>query len=263
MCNFAGWVGTMTQYRLELWLNKLKPEINGDATGIFLHQPKIYGFFKSPGPASSIMQKPAFKNWVNERLPYSDGGFIHLRLATHGSALNNENNHPHISLNDSVLVHKGIVNPKVLFEISSECDSAQILASIDSLGLEKGIANCPGMASIAYMNSFDQDKFYLYTTGYMYIREKPGNEVFWATVYFKNCKRLPTQEWIEIDIINKRVIWKPGQKEKIKKNYETTPNLWWKNYLESLKSISQSSWTRQDSVLPYTRNVTTTEEEDW
>ena len=67
----------------------------------------------------------------------------HCRAVTKGPAKNNVNNHPHESEN-FVLVHNGSITRTDQideYEYKSECDSENILAYVETYGVQKGLEN--------------------------------------------------------------------------------------------------------------------------
>ena len=166
MCNWATFVGRpKSRDVLDKALKTLAGAVNKDATGVALFtkggQPLS---FKIPTPADDFVTHKAWVSMYEKaRKEGITGGMLHTRNATHGKPEDNANNHPHITEAGSILVHKGIVDVISEFESKGDCDSEQIVLSLDKHGLKDGIQNLQGTACIAYYAHWEKEKqLYLY-----------------------------------------------------------------------------------------------------
>jgi len=87
---------------------------------------------------------------------------FHCRQKTRGTELDNKNNMPIYSKN-YVLIHNGMVHNEKLkdYTYNAEVDSEEILARVETLGIQKGIKECEGSMAIA-IKPFDKNFLYLY-----------------------------------------------------------------------------------------------------
>jgi len=163
MCDFAAWSGKITRDELEN-IGLACGLRNRDATGVSFSLEGSIKTLKGPVNAEKFFKSDKWNAVWEEFGHKASSGMVHSRIATNGNPSNNVNNHPHVSDNGSVLVHKGIVKPVVQMEDAiSDCDSEQLLRSLDVYGLEKGLKNVSGWAHIAYIPFYDRYSMYLYS----------------------------------------------------------------------------------------------------
>ena len=147
MCGIMGFsrLGDVVPETKELIRNTLSElTIRGSqATGIgltFKEGQDIYAKRALPGNIFSTLPlfDKAFENSAS-----LNNVIGHTRFATHGSHLDNLNNHPHISQDKRwMLVHNGVLSnwPKnIEGELKSECDSEVLVHYIAKFGPQKGI----------------------------------------------------------------------------------------------------------------------------
>lgn len=163
MCDFAVWTGPITREDVE-YLGLECGIRNRDATGVSLTVGNMIKTLKGGVIAEEFFASNKWKDLWDTFGHKATTGMVHCRIATHGSPENNENNHPHITESGSLLVHKGIVRPvQYMDDAISDCDSEQILRSLDFFGIPKGLKNISGWAHIAYVPFYDNSKMYLYS----------------------------------------------------------------------------------------------------
>ena len=169
MCGIIGFVGRVPSgmwgqtYSLARELFLSAEHRGRDATGFVavtdggkVSESKIV-IAKQPLTASEFIgSDPEFKRIEHRRCAAFIG---HVRLATHGSAANNRNNHPHVGRRYS-LVHNGVVgNFRELFDrhslrLRSHCDSEVLLRIVEqsshpALGLETCLREVRGSMAVA------------------------------------------------------------------------------------------------------------------
>ena len=198
MCDLAVFVGHPNRQWVEAVGMLLSPG-NKDATGVALHVGLQMDVRRSPGPADEFFKPRAWRKWYARRAPYIRAGLIHCRHATHGSPLHNENNHPHISEMGSVLIHKGVVWPYIKQSTYSECDSEQLLVSLDTMGLREGIQNCPGNKTVAYIPGWDLNNIYLYTNTQLSVLRTQGI-LLASSIRFKGAATLTPCQWYKVSL---------------------------------------------------------------
>ena len=201
MCDIAVFVGNPGRQWLEQ-VGRILQSGNKDATGVALHLGLQVDVRKSPGPAEKFFKPRAWRRWYARRAPYIQAGLLHCRHATNGSPLDNKNNHPHVSDIGSVLVHRGVVEPVVLQPTHSEYDSEQLLASLDRMGLEKGILNCPGSKSVAYIPAWDLNHIYIYSNSQLSTLTILGTLLI-STVRFEGATALTLYQWYKVSLNGK------------------------------------------------------------
>lgn len=200
MCQFSGWVGPISENVFQRLVLYTGEEPNIHACGLALHNGQTVSVFKKPGAAAEAMRSEAMKSWLRKKLP-TKAGLIHARLATHGSPLDNKNNHPHWTENGSVLVHKGVVHPRVSFnDARSECDSEQLLLSLEELGLVRGIQNCPGWIHTAYIPADDQRTIWLFTNSGSLELLKVNQTYVFSTRALAGGQQIPYNTWVGITL---------------------------------------------------------------
>lgn len=199
MCDLAAWTGPITKQAIEILGKYCHGSVNTDAAGIALHVGDTIKVIKAPGVIYNLFAKDAWTRMFQESDGKIQSGLIHARFATNGDPLINANNHPHYTDTGGVLVHRGIVNPKQTFVAKSECDSEQLLLSLESLGVHDGLINCPGLMTIFYYPSYHPNQLWMYTnvnilTVYDYDSTKIYNSVGLGK------RRLPNKQWIIVDL---------------------------------------------------------------
>ena len=215
MCNLAGWVGSIDRKHVESLLLQSCGTFNDDATGVALHLGSKISILKAPMSASQFIDG-RWRKWYGEKASKVLGGLIHTRLATNGSPKDNRNNHPHVSLQGSILVHKGIIQSETHYEAKSACDSEQLLHALDAKGLKEGVASCSGWASIAYISSKDPHKIWLYSSsGNIDLYVNNGYTLFATSIlvgFGKPLIHLTAGQWIGISLSDRRFTWGPETK---------------------------------------------------
>lgn len=85
---------------------------------------------------------------------------LHTRNKTQGSEFDNNNNMPIFSQH-YVLIHNGVIHSPRLkkYEYSGDVDSEEILARIETLGVEDGLQAVRGSMAVAF-KKFESDKMY-------------------------------------------------------------------------------------------------------
>lgn len=143
-----------------------------DATGILAVTNKGLLYSKAPVPASYFV--PAIADYIEKNdlvLYYALG---HARAATHGSSLNNANNHPIIHIHDGVLhaiIHNGVVY------VSNTCGDHR-RTETDSENILCVLENADSIDSAASMLA---DKIIgSYAVAYMVIDSDLSLKKFWA-----------------------------------------------------------------------------------
>lgn len=92
---------------------------------------------------------------------------IHTRLKTTGTELNNLNNHPiwsdYTTHSGYVLIHNGVVYDGYIkkYPYLAQVDSEDILASIETYGISKGLQKVSGSMAIAFKRMIE-DTLYIY-----------------------------------------------------------------------------------------------------
>jgi len=135
MCGLAGFIGNSTNKNLSfeiltyLFLNS---QIRGiDACGFYGHNQNQVFFHKQKGKAENLVNSNTWKDLKNLNL---DLMLLHTRRTSSnsGTSENNINNHPFV-LNNSALIHNGIINNydynklNEFIKTSSFCDSEILL----------------------------------------------------------------------------------------------------------------------------------------
>ena len=131
-----------------------------DATGIAFVDKERITFSKYPGSASNVIS-PRFEEVTQDYINSSHAIILHTRSATHGSPLDNKNNHPLFG-KKYMLVHNGIVSLDEKFSANGETDSEQLLLAMEKYGIKKGLEKASGWASIIWVNYKTRDKVYFY-----------------------------------------------------------------------------------------------------
>ena len=175
MCGIAGIVGNVNPQKASTILYLLQT-YGEDATGVaFKHKDneKFY-VYKGPLPAEEVLRDPVYEKFVQKHAEESNLTLLHCRLATHGSPLNNDNNHPIFS-NNSMIIHNGIVHlPEMFKNARGKTDTEQLLLYIDKYGLEKALEKAIGSVSIAY-TELESNTLWLYTnTGALNMGQTKG-----------------------------------------------------------------------------------------
>jgi glucosamine--fructose-6-phosphate aminotransferase (isomerizing) len=115
---------------------------------------------KEPVTASRFIGRKSFRDLRERRCSFLIG---HVRLATHGTAKDNRNNHPHVGRRYA-LVHNGVLtNAEELLDrhslaIESECDSEVLLRMVErsphpALGLYTCLQEVRGSMAVALYDS--------------------------------------------------------------------------------------------------------------
>ncbi len=134
-----------------------------DAVGImFLGDQMSYA--KAPGKVSDLAWD-TFMEDITKSCDESKAVILHTRLATHGTPSDNANNHPIIG-KKYAMVHNGVVWTRSKYTANGETDTEQMLWSIESLGIKKGLTACNGSISIIMANIRTCDDVFFYTNGY-------------------------------------------------------------------------------------------------
>lgn len=208
MCDMAAWVGKMSRHQIEVVGQECARFSNKDATGVALYTGKNVHVMKAPGSSHWFFNQSVWKKSHKKFEPYIKAGLIHARMATDGTPKDNRNNHPHMSPKGSVLTHKGMVKEIKKYKIDSECDSAQILMSLDDKGLKEGIKNITGWASVFYMPASEPDMLWMFSgSKSISILETEDYTLF--NTLDHGSKKLPMDKWYGINMRTGETQWGP------------------------------------------------------
>lgn len=176
MCGIMGFsrLGKVTPFTTEVLRETLAETVirGRDATGVAaVYENRKARFAKHHIPGDIFAYTEWFDYVANpaEEIQLFIG---HCRATTHGSELDNKNNHPHVSEDGRwFLVHNGVMNgwPKVVEEsLTSECDSEVLLHYFSTLGAEDGIKaiveNTTGDYAFFALDAVEK-KLYFYSDG--------------------------------------------------------------------------------------------------
>lgn len=219
MCNLAGWVGKIEKEEVIGLFSSIQGG-NTDASGIGVEIDKTLKIFKSPQPATQMIETDRWNDWANQFIGEAKVGMIHCRKATHGDASNNANNHPHFSREyGTMLIHRGVVTPTVSYPAQGECDSEQILHSLNILGLEKGIGNLAGWATIAFLQD---PMLWLFTSGMsLKLLKTPERIIFSGSREFGKIT-IGKNHWVGININTLKIVH--GPRVKLSSFVHVSPN---------------------------------------
>ncbi len=192
MCGIGGFYraneGYVTPWEkeaiLDLWIELEK---RGDmAAGVAIPGPdNSISIMKSVGPSSEFGPKVWRATWHKNGMPR--WVMLHTRLASHGSAWNNLNNHPMMSAN-VVLSHNGVIwnHENVLESLgvraTRQVDTEAILQCLVRGGIDEAVQHVKGSYSIAY--SDEPGSLCLFTNGknpLVYARLYNGNYFYAST----------------------------------------------------------------------------------
>jgi glucosamine 6-phosphate synthetase-like amidotransferase/phosphosugar isomerase protein len=175
MCGIAGIVRFNNRYKVtEKQIKKTLVSLQTrgrDATGIAWLHGSEYSVLKTPAPATDFVELKEFKRLLPEMMD-SRILLFHTRAATHGSPLNNLNNHP-LWNSDGMIIHNGVVFPPKDLPSRGETDSEQIMLYVQKYGW-KGLEQLRGWLSIAYID-FQLSNLYLYSEGAPLCMERNSN----------------------------------------------------------------------------------------
>lgn len=209
MCNWAVFTGKPKDRGvLDKSLQTLAGTVNHDATGVALFTEKAPPIVFKAGVKAEVFIKlegwhKAYKNAEKHGVV---GAMLHARNATDGLATNPFNNHPHSSVAGSLLIHKGIVDVVHKFQNArGDCDSEQILLSLDKHGLVDGLGNIRGTADIAYFAHWEKKpQIYLYGDAALKTWEADG--LRWVSTSHAlapmKCDSLVREKWHMLEFNN-------------------------------------------------------------
>lgn len=159
MCGIAGWISADNISGKVAKVGLLGIEHRGkDATGYYTkYLDRKESFRKGPITASLFCEAYLPKRFGNVTI-------LHTRAKTHGEPDDNNNNHPVVSENYT-LVHNGVVNttPRILdYNYKGQVDTEIIVSYLERKGLKEGLEEIRGSAAIAFMDKRENDCLYLY-----------------------------------------------------------------------------------------------------
>lgn len=161
MCGITGFYRTSDNQLTDKEVTDLLVNLSErgrDATGVAWLKEEVL-VLKTDVEARKFVELDEFKKNL-PNICSSKWALFHVRNATHGDPTDNKNNHP-IYSEKGLIVHNGVVSAKEELPADGECDSEQILRSIDKWGFD-GIKNVFGSMAFAYAKYDSLDKFYLY-----------------------------------------------------------------------------------------------------
>jgi len=228
MCRIVGAIGRKLDSPFISNIFLESEHLGRDATGFWFPNTNI---MKGPKKVSEFL--PEAKEVFEEGMKNSHVFLGHTRLATHGKPEFNYNNHP-IESENWIVVHNGIVHMKDIsdYPYTSDTDTENILAYIETFGLEKGLEYCTSGASIILVNKAEEDTLYLWrtATGDMAIAYdldkeniyiSSGSRYFWAALKpeVKEVKRLGglfsfSKRRMRVTEPDARQLWKLSFKDK-------------------------------------------------
>lgn len=180
MCGIAGIIGRPTRQEIVKILLELQ-ERGTDATGVGLNCKGQYKVLKTGVDATTICDIDVFRRSITHYCKTANIALLHTRLATHGSAVNNNNNHP-IHNKAGVIIHNGMVSIDEFHKTVGQTDTEELLESITKHGMEEAIKQASGSFAIAYMNYTDRHTVYLYNhISPLVLGRKHGNIYFCST----------------------------------------------------------------------------------
>jgi len=180
MCGIAGIIGRPQRREIVKILLELQ-ERGTDATGVGLNCRAEYKVLKAGIDASTACQIDAFKRGLTHFCKTANIALLHTRLATHGSAQDNNNNHP-IHNKKGVMIHNGVVFVPSYYETVGQTDTEEMLESIAALGMEEAIKQASGSFAIAYQAYENRQVVYLYShVSPLVIGRRHGNIYFCST----------------------------------------------------------------------------------
>jgi glucosamine 6-phosphate synthetase-like amidotransferase/phosphosugar isomerase protein len=185
MCGIAGIIGKPTPSEITSILIRLQ-ERGTDATGVSLNCPDSCRILKAGISANIFCELPSLRHRLEEFTPTATIALLHTRLATHGTPLNNYNNHP-IWNRKGVIVHNGVLFTGHFYETRGETDTEQLLEAITRRGLSAAIKDSVGWLSIAYQSFSNRNEVYIYRSSCpLYIGRKNGNIYFCSQPHILN-----------------------------------------------------------------------------
>jgi predicted glutamine amidotransferase len=164
MCRIAGIIqnGDAKITPTELKNLLLAMEYGGrDATGMAFILDNEIVYSKAKGKASQVI-KEDFVDKIAPVVSKAKAILLHTRSATHGSPKDNRNNHPIIG-KQFVMVHNGIVETDQKYRANGQTDTEQMLMSIETHGIEKGLNKTTGWVATLFADIETCDKVYWYT----------------------------------------------------------------------------------------------------
>ena len=165
MCGLIGFVGEelTLQSKIEVFKKTMIAsayERGMDATGIVFENKDKFSVYKKGVSADEFFELKKINNALEKMR--SKFLFGHVRHGTGGSKKDNNNNHPIVGL-DWTILHNGVVNMEDIkdYKYKGETDTERIVAALDTYGLEKGLAQIRGGASLIILNNTTH-KIYLW-----------------------------------------------------------------------------------------------------
>lgn len=166
MCGIAGFFKKNDSYNpssTDLAAMFKALQIRGtDATGwAWAYKDKV-AVCKAAGSASDVLLMPRASTFLTAASK-AKWALFHCRAGTHGTALDNRNNHP-IFTDTCILIHNGVVNyaDKKELPLIGDCDSELIARLIDKFGFQEAVIRINGSIAIAFHLFEDPDAIYLY-----------------------------------------------------------------------------------------------------
>jgi predicted glutamine amidotransferase len=163
LCRIAGIIQTgsnkITPQEVKALL--LNMEYGGrDATGMAFILDNEIVYSKAKGKASSVI-KEDFVDKIANVVGKAKAILLHTRAATHGSPKDNRNNHPIIG-DKYIMVHNGVVETDSKYKATGETDTEQMLRSMETHGLVKGLSKTTGWVATLFADIETCNKLYWY-----------------------------------------------------------------------------------------------------
>lgn len=158
MCRIAGMIGKPTRQQVENVL--LAMQKGGiDATGFAWWDGKQVFYAKAPMKAEDFLSSEIVKREIDKMVSNAQWVLFHTRQATHGSPLDNNNNHP-IGNNRGIIIHNGVVWLQRNYSSKGQTDTEQLMLHIQKRGF-RGLSDALGWYAIAYVDYMKKDTIYL------------------------------------------------------------------------------------------------------
>jgi len=161
MCRILGAIGRKLDSPFISNVFLESEHLGKDATGFWFPNTNIV---KQPKKVSEFL--PEVKEVFEEGIKESHIFIGHTRYATHGKPEFNYNNHP-IESENWIVVHNGIVSSMRdinEYQYTTDTDTENILAYIETFGVEKGLEYCTSGAAIILVNKKEKNTLYLWRT---------------------------------------------------------------------------------------------------